>query len=68
VGCEPTCDYEVVFKKDVTSKGYMIGLCSNDNKIATDLLKAADKKKIKYDGVLIGNSKNDMVIKFTPLQ
>lgn len=64
VGCEPINNYEVVFKKDVSSTGVMLGMCLDDNKMAANLMKAAAKKKIEFDAVLIGNSKNDMVIKF----
>jgi hypothetical protein len=64
VGCEPKSEYEVVYKKDVSSTGAMLGMCPSESKMATNLMKAATKKKIDFDAVLIGNSKNDMVIKF----
>jgi hypothetical protein len=67
VGCEPICDYEVVFKKDVSRPGQRLafGTCPTDDQIISDLMKGADKKKIEYDAIMITNSKNDLVIKFS---
>jgi len=65
LACEPLLNYEVQYK-DAVGKGSeaWYGYCPDTQAKIDKLIKRTEKKRIEYDGVIIGLSEKDMAIKF----
>lgn len=64
--CQPTTNYSVVGKYNVSGNGQriLLGSCPSHQSCIDKLLKKANKDKLDYDAVMYGSTKYDLVIKF----
>ena len=62
IRCEPVNDYDVAF--EVSPWGSPKNPEEIANLLVTDAIKVGKKKKIDFDGIVIGSAKKDIAIKF----
>lgn len=60
--CEPVAPYETAFQ--FTTKVHSFGGCPSVKDYAEGCVESAKKKGFPFDGVILGNTKYDLAIKF----
>lgn len=66
LACEPTTNYDVKGKYNVSGVGQqiMFGSCPSHQEKIDKLIKKASKEKIEFDAVIYGSTTNDLAVKF----